>query len=109
MMRYYTSEDAARDPYFFGWVKVADFRYAINECYVCGIEETNEAFHNCDTWLCQACGVLVQRGIDLAEARIIELLDELIPAKPVYEMPMEYWVQRKLVEKAIALIKGETE
>ena len=39
--------------------------------------------------------------------RIIKLLEELIPAKPTYQMPMEYWVQCKLVEQAIAFIKGE--
>ena len=39
--------------------------------------------------------------------RIIKLIEELIPAKPTYQMPMEYWVQCKFVEQAIALIKGE--
>ena len=41
------------------------------------------------------------------QERIIKLLEELIPAKFTYEMPMEYWVQRKLIEQVIALIKGE--
>lgn len=41
------------------------------------------------------------------QERIIKLLKELIPSKPTYEMSMEYWVQRKLVEQAIARIKGE--
>jgi hypothetical protein len=41
------------------------------------------------------------------QQRIITLLEELIPAKPTYQMPMEYWVQCKLVKQAIALIKGE--
>ena len=41
------------------------------------------------------------------QERIIKLLEKLIPNKPTYQMPMEYWVKRKLIEQAIALIKGE--
>lgn len=48
-----------------------------------------------------------ESGIKEAKERIIKLLDGLIDKRTTYEMPMEYWVQKKLLEYAIALIKGE--
>jgi len=49
----------------------------------------------------------LEAGQKIAEARIIKTLEKLIPKKRIFRMPMEYWVQRKLVEQVIALIKGE--
>lgn len=49
----------------------------------------------------------IEIGVSTEKERIIKLLEDLVPAKPTYEMPMEYWVQKKLVEKATELIKGE--
>jgi hypothetical protein len=46
-------------------------------------------------------------GTAAENARIIKLLDGLIDKRTTYEMPMEYWVQKKLLEYVIALIKGE--
>jgi hypothetical protein len=46
-----------------------------------------------------------EQGIVEERERIIRLLEELKPGRPAYEMPMEYWVERKLVEQLIALIR----
>jgi hypothetical protein len=48
-----------------------------------------------------------EAGIVEEQTRIIKLLDGLIDKRTTYEMPMEYWVQKKLLEYVIALIKGE--
>jgi hypothetical protein len=37
--------------------------------------------------------------------RIIKLLESLIDPRPTYQMPMEYWVQKKLLEYVIDKIK----
>ena len=46
-------------------------------------------------------------GYQDAEDRIIKLLDGLIDKRTTYETPTEYLVQKKLLEYAITLIKGE--
>jgi len=46
-------------------------------------------------------------GVVHERERIIKLLEGLIDNRTTYEMPTEYWVQKKLLEYVIALIKGE--
>jgi len=48
----------------------------------------------------------IEHGTRDEQERIIKLLEGLIDNRATYEMPMEYWVQNKLLEYAIALIKG---
>jgi hypothetical protein len=39
--------------------------------------------------------------------RIIKLLENAIPSKNIEEMSVKYYVERKVVDTLIALIKGE--
>ena len=47
------------------------------------------------------------RGKDDERERIIKLLENAIPSKNIKEMSVKYYVERKVVDTLIALIKGE--
>ena len=49
----------------------------------------------------------IERGKFMERERIIKLLEGLIDNRTTWEMSMEYWVQKKLLEYVITLLKEE--
>lgn len=40
--------------------------------------------------------------------RIVSIIEGLKPSRSLYEMPMNYWIERRLVKKLLSLIDKST-